>query len=376
MIGEYKTQPTGYSSFCPATFPPVGGFLFSNIILQKINEAIRLVGKLDGATLLLPDMEFFIAMYVRKDATFSNQIEGTRATFIDSIEYESQTLSHNSPDVDDIIHYIEAVNYGINRLTEFPFSLRFITELHKVLMSKARSSHFCDPGSFRKSQNWIGGTNLNNASFVPPSPEDLVVGLNDLESFIHSTDGLNAVMKAGLIHAQFETLHPFLDGNGRTGRLLITLYLIHSGLLERPTLYLSSYFKKHKQVYYQKLDDYHSGKIESWIDFYVDGVIETAKSAIETVKQITDLRYQDLLKIQTLNKSSSESITKVLPKLFALPIVKVSTIQGWTGFTPTGAQKLIDKMVDLNILELKDANKTYGKSYIYKTYINIFDNQN
>ena len=373
MIGIFKKQQTGYFSFSPNPFPPKNGFVWNNIILQKINEATRLVGKLDGATLLLPDMDFFISMYIRREATFSNQIEGTKATFIDAIEYESQTLSHSSPDVDDIIHYIEAVNYGIGRLKEFPFSLRFITELHKILMERARSSHFSDPGSFRKSQNWIGGTNLNNADFVPPSPQDLIQALGDLEKFIHTVDGVNPIVKAGLIHAQFETLHPFLDGNGRTGRLLITLYLLHSGLLERPTLYLSTYFKQHKQTYYDRLNDYHNGNIDRWIEFYLDGVSEVSANAIKTVQQITELRYCDLIKIQTLNKTSSESALKVLPRLFALPIVKVSTVKDWIGFTRTGAQNVIDRLVELDILQIKDTDQVYGKSYIYKKYIDIFN---
>ena len=374
MIGKYITQSTGFKSFLPNPFPPRQLEVFDNSLNQKINEATRIIGKLDGSTLLLPDMDFFIAMYIRKDATNSNQIEGTRATFIDAIEYEAQTQSSTgSDDADDIFHYIKAINYGIKRLQEFPLSLRFITELHEVLMRDARSSHYCDPGNFRSSQNWIGGTSLNNAEFIPPSPGDLVKALGDLEKFIHASDSYNLVVKAGLIHAQFETLHPFLDGNGRTGRLLITLFLLHSKLLERPTLYLSAYFKKHKQTYYDRLNDYHSGKIEKWLDFYLDGVIAVAKEAIETVQQITSLRYEDLLKIQSLNKTASESATKVLPFLFSLPIVKISTIQEWTGFSRQGSQNVIDRLIDIGILEVKDIEQTYGKSYIYKRYIAIFN---
>lgn len=373
MIGKIIQQSTGYGAFVADPFPPRLTEVFDVELIQKINEATRIIGKLDGSTILLPDMSFFISMYVRKDATNSNQIEGTRATFIDSIEYEAQTQNSATSDVDDIAHYIEALNYGIKRLEEFPFSLRFITELHEVLMKNGRSSHFADPGSFRKTQNWIGGTALNNADFVPPAPIDLLKGLSDLEKFIHANDSYNPIVKAGLIHAQFETLHPFLDGNGRTGRLLITLFLLHSNLLERPTLYLSSYFKKHKNTYYSRLNDYHKGDVVKWLNFYLDGVIETAQEAIITVQQITDLRFEDMLKIQTLDKRSSVSVTKVLPYLFALPIVKVSTIQNWTGFSRQGAQNIIDKLVEVNILEVKDIEQTYGKSYIYKRYINIFN---
>lgn len=373
MIGKYISQSTGYKSFLPGPFPPEQYNTFDTSLTQKINEATRIIGKLDGSTLLLPDMDFFISMYIRKDATNSNQIEGTRATFIDSIEYEAQTQSSDSnDDSDDIYHYIEAINYGILRLNDLPLSLRFITELHRVLMKDARTSHYCDPGNFRKSQNWIGGTNLNNAEFVPPSPDDLIKSLGDLETFIHTKDSYNLIVKAGLLHAQFETLHPFLDGNGRTGRLLITLFLLHSKLLERPTLYLSSYFKQHKQTYYERLHDYHEGKVEKWLDFFLDGVIEVAQEAIQTVQQITALRFEDMLKIQTLNKTAAESASKVLPYLFKLPIIKISTIQEWTGFSRQGSQNVIDRLVEIGILEIKDTEQTYGKSYIYKRYIDIF----
>ena len=372
MIGKYTKQSTGYSSFVADPFPP-NEYKFSKIINQKSIEATRLIGKLDGSTLLLPDMDFFISMYIRKDATNSNQIEGTRATFIDSIEYETQTQSSESSDVSDILQYIKALNYGIGRLAVFPFSLRFIKELHRELMEGGRYSHFCDPGQFRKSQNWIGGTSLNTADFVPPAPDDLLLGLSDLEKFIHTSDSINPILKAGMLHAQFETLHPFLDGNGRTGRLLITLYLLHSNLLERPTLYLSSYFKQYKQVYYESLNHYHNGNIEKWIEFYLDGVIAVAEEAIVTVQKITDLRLKDIMKIQTLNKTGAKSATEVLPYLFSLPIVKVATIQGWTGFTRQGAQNVIDRLVDIGILELKNIDQTYGKSYIYKKYIEIFN---
>ncbi len=371
MIGKYTKQDSEYNSFLPESFPPIS-LIISENINQKSNEATRLIGKLDGSTLLLPDMDFFISMYIRNDATYSNQIEGTRATFVDAIEYESQTHSGQT-DANDILQYIKALNFGINRLKDFPFSLRFIKELHELLMEGGRSSHYCDPGEFRKSQNWIGGTSLNNADFIPPAPNDLIVALSQLEKFIHNTNDINPVVKSGLLHAQFETLHPFLDGNGRTGRLLITLYLLHCNLLERPTLYLSSYFKKHKQVYYERLNQYHNGNVEKWLDFYLDGVIVVATEAIKTVQKITQLRFDDLLKIQTLNKTAAESAIKVLPFLYSLPIVKVSTIQGWTGFTRQGAQNVIDRFVQMGMLELKNNDQTYGKSYIYKKYIEIFN---
>ena len=239
-----KEQAGGFKSFCPNPFPPRGGFEFSQDIIKKSNEATRLLGKLDGITKLLPDADFFLLMYLRKDAASSSQIEGTMATMVDAIEAEVKANENIPEDVDDILHYIRALNYGIKRVKDenFPISLRFIKELHGKLMRGARTTHHSYPGEFRTSPNWIGGTNLTNARFVPPVIDDMKRALNDLEKFIYSKDLMVDIIKAGLIHAQFETIHPFTDGNGRTGRMLITFYLWRAGLLESPVLFLSSFF--------------------------------------------------------------------------------------------------------------------------------------
>ena len=371
-IGKYQQQPEGYKAFIPNIFPPGDGFNLSPKINQKANQATLILGKLDGITQLLPDVDFFLFMYIRKDATSSSQIEGTKATMIEAIEAEAQSSDKLPEDVDDIFHYIHALNYGLERLKNFPLSLRFITELHKELMIDARKTHFSDPGSFRKTQNWIGGTSPANASFVPPPPHDMMRALGDLENYFHSQDDLLPIIKAGLIHSHFETIHPFLDGNGRTGRMLVTFHIWLSGILERPVLFLSSYFMKHRKLYYERIDDYHEGNAEKWLDFFLDGVIEVGKEAIETVKQITVIREEDLSKIQHLGKASSKSAMKVLPQLFKLPIINVAKIQEWTGFTSRGAQKVIDRFINLKILEKKDENQRYGISYIYKRYTDIF----
>jgi Fic family protein len=377
-IGIFKQQPHGFKAFIPHPFPPKGGFNFNLKILKKNNEATRLLGKLDGITKLLPDADFFLLMYLRKDATSSSQIEGTMATMIDAIEAEVKTNTNVPDDVDDILHYITALNYGIKRVTSgnFPISLRFIRELHEKLMQKARATHFSDSGEFRKSQNWIGGTRPDNARFVPPPVDDMHQSLNDLESFMHEEDATLTVIKAGLLHAQFETIHPFLDGNGRTGRMLITFYLWKEGFLEKPVLFLSSYFKEHQKVYYEKLTCYHEGKVSEWVDFFLDGVIEIADEAIDIVSKITKLREEDMEKIQGLGKRASESAVMVLPKLYAQPIVNVSLIQKWTGFTRAGAQIVVDRFIELSILSPKDKDKKYGQSYIYKKYVNLFSDEN
>lgn len=373
QIGRYVNQPQGYKAFILNPFPPDKGFKLSSEIISKATNATFKIGKLDGITQLLPDVDFFLFMYIRKDAASSTQIEGTQATMIDAIEAESEVSDTLPDDVDDILHYIKALNYGLERLKEFPLSLRLIKEIHYELMQNARKTHFADPGNFRRTQNWIGGTSPGNAFFVPPPPYEMKKALDDFEKFLHQKDSLLPIIKAGIIHAQFETIHPFLDGNGRTGRMLITIYLNLVKLLEKPVLFLSSYFKKYQDIYYQRLQEYHNGEIEKWLDFFLDGVIETADEAVETVKKITILREEDMRKIQSLGKMAAENTIKILPLLFKIPIVNVTKIQEWTGFTRQGAQKVIDRLVELDILKLKDKNKKYGRTYVYKKYLDIFN---
>lgn len=373
-IGTTKDQKEGFKAFIPSPFPPEGGFNFDAEILKKNDQATRLLGKLDGITKLLPDSDFFLLMYLRKDAASSSQIEGTRATMVDAIEAEANVNTNVPEDVDDILHYIKALNYGMERVMsdEFPVSLRFIRELHKKLMDQARATHFSDPGEFRKSQNWIGGTRPDNASYVPPPVKEMHVALDDFEKFIYTSDSTLTLIKAAMVHSQFETIHPFLDGNGRTGRMIITFYLWKEGFLEKPVLFLSSYFKKHQQIYYEKLSGYHSGRVSEWVDFFLDGIIEIANEAIDIVAKITQLRESDMQKIQKLGTRASESAAIVLPKLYGQPIVNVAIVKGWTGFTRAGSQRVIDRFVEMGILIPKDQDIKYGQSYSYKKYIELF----
>ena len=374
-IGRYIEQKEGYKAFTPFDFPPKGGFVVSSKLHKKHEEAIRLVGKLDGITRLLPDKDYFTFMFVIKDATYSSQIEGTKATMQDAVAAPvTEEKDRKSPDVDDIEHYIQAANYGIERTKDFPLSLRFVRELHEKLMFGARSTQHAYPGEFRRSQNWIGGKTPSDASFVPPAPDDMQKSLDDLEKFIHAKDEYPSLVKAGLIHAQFETIHPFTDGNGRTGRMLIAMYIHHAKLLELPVLYLSSYFKKHQKLYYQKLQEYHDedANIDSWLEFFLEGVAEIADSSIETCAKITALRDRDFAKMQKLGKKSAESTLEIVRKLFSQPIVGVAEIMKWTGFTAPGAYNVIERLKDLKILEpLDDAD--YGQKYVYADYYEIFD---
>lgn len=375
QIGRYVAQREGYKTFTPFDFPLKGGFIISPKLHKKHEEAIRLVGKLDGITRLLPDKDFFILMFIKKDAAYSSQIEGTQATLQDAVaEPVTEERFRRSPDVDDIINYVDAINYGIERTKTLPISLRLIREIHQKLMTKARSTQHVFPGEFRRSQNWIGGKTPTDASFVPPAPIDMHKSLDDLEKFIHASDEYPSLVKAGLIHAQFETIHPFTDGNGRTGRMLIAMYIHHAKLLEIPVLYLSSYFKKYQKLYYQRLQDYHdeNPQVETWLEFFLEGVAEIANSSIETCAKITELRDTDFAKMQKLGKKSAESTLEIIRKLYGQPIVGVAEIMKWTGFSPQGAYNVIQRLEDLRILEPL-GNASYGQKYIYADYYEIFD---
>ena len=374
-IGIYRVQPEGFKAFILEPFPPKDMLVFSPSIQQKHAEAMRLLGKLDGITALLPDRDYFLEMFVRKDASSSSQIEGTQASISDAIEALNIERRNNlSQDVDDILHYIEALNYGLERAKKFPFSLRFIRELHEKLMIGARNTHNPFPGEFRRTQNWIGGTRPDNARFVPPSVHEMNQALNDLEKFIHADDDYLPLIKAGLLHAQFETIHPFLDGNGRTGRMLVTMFLWYRGLLETPVLYLSTYFKKHQEIYYEKLNAYHSenGNIEEWVEFFLDGVIDIANSSIETCKRITELRERDMRKVQELGKNMAPKALDMIRFLYKVPTVGIADVISQTGYSRPSAYKLIECLVDMNILYPTSEDDSYGKKYTYKDYVEVF----
>lgn len=377
-VGKYILQPEGFKAFVPDPFPPAPNLVLSSAIMAKHTEAVRLLGKLDGITELLPDKDWFLTMFIKKDASSSSQIEGTNATIMDAIESENVEPRTNLPaDVDDILHYIQALNYGLERAKSFPFSLRFIRELHAELMTDARTTYLAYPGEFRTTQNWISGTRPDNAKYVPPPVEEMNRALGDLEAFIHAEDSYLPLIKAGLLHAQFETIHPFNDGNGRTGRMMISMFLWYKKLLEMPILYLSSYFKKHQKLYYEKLDGYHDGEVIEWLDFFLDGVIEIALSSIDTCAAIIKLREKDMAKVQTLNRTASEATVKILEQLYKMPIAGIADIVRWTGYTERGGYKAIDRLVDIGILKpMKSGENVYAQKWVYEEYLDLFHKSN
>ena len=372
-IGRLVKQPTGYSAFIPDKFPVAQSINLNSKTQQLHAKASLMVGKLDGITQLLPDLDFFIFMYIRKEAAKSSEIEGTRATIVDVIKTEAEIDNKLPEDVDRILHYIKAMNYGLKRVEELPLSLRFIREVHKVLLEGTVDAPGKNPGEFRKSQNWIGGGSPNTAKFVPPPPAEMKQALDDLEKFLYSEDEYPPLIKAALVHAQFETVHPFLDGNGRTGRLLTTFYLCKLGILERPVLYLSEYFLNNQKAYYDALNTYHSenGDIAVWLDFFLDGIAIIAAEAIKVSKKINSLSKKDSIKIQSLGRRAKTGVT-VLENLYKLPIISVRKIEEWTGLSRPQANKLVNKLIGLGLLEQRNKNIKYGREFWYKEYLNLF----
>nr|MBP9692735.1 Fic family protein [Alphaproteobacteria bacterium] len=304
-IGTYVTQQIAhesYKAYIPSKLPPHPP-LHLETLYPSIDRATRALAELSSLTKMIPNKSLFIYMYVRKEALLSSQIEGTQSSFSDLILFESQQTPHVAlNDVEEVSNYVAALNYGLDRLKSgFPLSLRLIREIHGVLLRGGRGSSKM-PGEFRRSQNWIGGTRPGNALFVPPPPQHMVTCLNDLETFLHDrTSSLPLLVKIGLIHVQFETIHPFLDGNGRLGRLLITLLLWENNLLSEPILYLSLFLKKNRTLYYDLLQQVRTHGIwETWLEFFLDGIHETASQALVTSEKMNTLFEHDLEKINSL----------------------------------------------------------------------------
>jgi Fic family protein len=371
-IGRYIQQKGNFRTFMPERFPPKGLSYNEPQLMKLLSDADLLLGKLDGITKLLPDIDFFIFMYIKKESAYSSQIEGTKARLTDALQAEIEKTPELPEDVDDILHYIKAMNDGLARLENLPLSLRLIKEVHQILLTKARSTTYPYPGEFRKTQNWIMGTRPADARYVPPPPEYVPQSMSDLEKFFYAHQQIPILIKAALIHAQFETIHPFIDGNGRTGRLLITFYLCQQKLLVKPVLYLSEYLGRHRELYFSMLEEYRKGNISSWLTFFLKGVAQVANEAIETSDKIIDLREKDLSRVSTLGRASKNAVI-LLRNLYKLPIINVRKIQEFTGLSREAANRLVKKFVGLGILTPKSKEVTYGRLFIYRNYLNLFE---
>ena len=372
-LGKLILQSTGYKAFVPNKFPPIETIEFSQKTQQLHAKAVLMLGKLDGITQLLPDLDFFIFMYITKEATKSSEIEGTKSTMVDVIKRELDIESKYPHDVDRILRYIKSMEYGLKRIETLPLSLRFIKEIHKELLDGTVDAYGKTPGEFRKSQNWIGGGSPNTATFVPPPVNELSRCLDDFEKFLYTEFDYPPLIKAALAHAQFETIHPFLDGNGRTGRLLTTFYLCKLGILERPVLYLSQYFMKNQKAYYDSLYCYQQedSDVSTWLNFFLDGVSIIATEAIEISKKIYTLRINNLLKVQSFGRRAKNG-SIVLENLYKQPIVSVRKIEEWTKLSRPQANNLVQKFVEVGILEQKNKGVEYDREFWYKNYLDLF----
>ncbi len=372
--GRYVQQPAGYRAFIPAPLPPVPPVAMDASLQQLLSAADRALGRLDGSIHTLPDPDLFVLMYVRKEAVLSSQIEGTRSSLTDVLKAEAQILDADAPrDVGEVINYIAAMNHGLARLKELPVSVRLIREIHERLMQGVRGGDRA-PGELRRSQNWIGpaGATLREASFVPPPHDASEAALGDLEKFLHATDLMPPLVRIGLAHAQFETIHPFLDGNGRVGRLLITLLLCERGLLQKPVLYLSWYLKAHRQEYYDRLQRTRdAGDWESWLAFFLRGVAEVADQAVETARRILALREEHRRLISEVFGATAGRGARLLEHLCRHPTVGVNEVRALLGLSYPNANKLVDRFVRYGILA-EITGRARNRRFLYKPYIDLF----
>ena len=367
-------QPNGYRAFIPARLPPEPPLDLTGELQVLLSNADSALGRLDGSIQTLPDPDLFVFMYVRKEAVLSSQIEGTQSSLQDVLAAEAQIRAPGRPrDVYEVINYVSAMNYGLERLHDLPLSIRLIREIHARLLRGVRGAQLT-PGELRTSQNWIGaaGSGLNEADFVPPPPQEVPRVLGELEAFLHNSDSLPAVVRTGLAHAQFETIHPFLDGNGRIGRLLITFLLTEWGILSKPVLYLSHYFRSRRQLYYDRLQAVRDhGDWEGWLKFFLRGVAEVSEEAAKTARRIVTLREQHRTAVTNHLGQAAANGHRVLESLYQKPYLSVASVQQITGTSYSAANGLVTRLVNVGILK-ELTGRRRNRLFSYDAYISIF----
>jgi len=372
--GTYVKQPSGYQAFVPAPLPPDPTVAMDAELTRLLSDADRSLGRLDGIGSVLPNPDLFVAMYVRQEAVLSSQIEGTQSTLEDVLQFEVDAKGLDLPrDIEEVVNYIRAMNYGIKRLDTLPLSLRLIREIHSELLHGVRGAHR-DPGEFRKTQNWIGpaGADLASATFVPPPVPEMREALDKFEKFLHD-ESLPVLLQCGLAHAQFETIHPFLDGNGRVGRLLITLLLCQRKVLHRPLLYLSHYLKANRAEYYDRLMAIRNdGNWESWLKFFLRGVEEVSTQAIATSRQIFALREEHRKAIKKDLGSGVAAGLRLLDYLYEQPIISVRMVERHLKSSFVTANKLVEQFVKLDILQETTGGQR-NRRYSYLPYLALFE---
>jgi Fic family protein len=372
--GKYVKQAAGFKAFIPAPLPPTPPVSLDAELTRLLSEADRSLGRLDGIGSVLPNPNLFVAMYVRQEAVLSSQIEGTQSSLEDVLQFEVDAKGADVPkDVGEVVNYVRAMNYGIQRLEKLPLSLRLIREIHAELLKGTRGAHRT-PGEFRRTQNWLGaaGASLSTATFVPPPVPEMKDALNRFEKFLHD-DSLPVLIHTGLAHAQFETIHPFLDGNGRVGRLLITFLLCERKILHRPLLYLSHYLKTHRAEYYDRLMAIRNdGNWEAWLKFFLRGVGEVSQEAIETARRIFAVRDEHRQTINGAMGASAGSGLHLLDYLYEQPIISVRLVEQHLKSSFVTANKLVEQFIKLGILK-ETTGRQRNRRYAYSPYLALFE---
>lgn len=372
--GRLSTTQTGYQAFIPNPLPPIPPIDIDNEMSYLLSAADRKLGRLDGITRILPNPDLFLAMYVKKEAVLSSQIEGTQASLIDVLDVQPRKENKKSMDVNDVVNYVAAMNYGLTRLKTLPLSLRLIREIHRILLAEVRGSDR-NPGEFRRTQNWIGpqGCSLSTATFIPPPVEEMKEAMGKLETFFYDDSFIPPLIKIAMIHAQFETIHPFLDGNGRVGRLLITFWLCQQEILNKPLLYLSYYFKHNRTEYYDRLMDVRlHGEWEKWIKFFLKGVAVVSDEAIASADAIIALKNR-------FTKNISDSVgwngnsQKLLDYLFEAPIIERKNVMEVLNVSSPTAANLLDSFCQIGILTDVTPDKQRNKKYYFNDYLDILE---
>jgi Fic family protein len=358
-----------YKAFEPAILPPNPPINVNEELSLLMGKAQRVIGKLDGITEQIPDIDLFVAMYVRKEALLSSQIEGTQATLDDILDPDIE--NNTNLEVADVLNYIKAMQFAVSKLDELPLCNRLLKETHVVLMEGVRGQEK-NPGEFRRSQNWIGpqGGSLKNAVFVPPTRENMENSMFELEKFMNVQDEMDPLLKIALIHYQFETIHPFLDGNGRIGRMLITLWMIQYGLLQYPVFYISYYFKRNRVEYYDRLMEVRlKGHFEEWLWFFLKAIIATAEDASENINIIHKLKGENVAKIKTL-PGRKDTVVNLFNYIERNPIIDIAKTSKELGLQYNTVAKAVEKLVALDILEQVNSFKR-NRRFAYTQYLNV-----
>ncbi len=371
--GAFVSNLTGemaYQSFRPAPLPPNPPIALSGELVAKLVEANKKLAALDGLSARIPNMDLFVSMYVRKEALLSSQIEGTQCTLDDILNPLMEENTNRN--VSDVVNYIKATEFALNRLHSLPLCNRLIKETHAVLMEGVRGQEK-SPGEFRYSQNWIGGqgSTIRNARYIPPNPEDMQTAMSDLEKYMNGDDSLDPLIQAALIHYQFETTHPFLDGNGRVGRLLITLFLMEKGILSHPALYISYFLKMNRIEYYDRMTQVRkTGDYEQWVMFFLQALSDSAGDAIQTIDALTALHNQSVAKLGAFSKRQQTNLLKLFAYIETNPIIDVQKTAAALGLSYNTVSKMVTILVDEGILRQTDkAGK--AKIYSYADYLDI-----